>query len=105
MDSMAVLLEAAAEDIKLIDCLGPEDLCHDPSSADGLKPVRTLQLCSVTKTTLICSTTCIQAHAVLVLFQTCSSLSCCPAAVAVDVMHYTIPKTVSLAAAHSWSQT
>lgn len=46
MDSMAVLLEAAAEDIKLIDCLGPEDLCHDPSSADGLKPVRTLQLCS-----------------------------------------------------------
>jgi len=56
MDSMAVLLEAAAEDIKLIDCLGPEDLCHDPSSADGLKPVRTLQLCSVTKTTLICST-------------------------------------------------
>jgi len=57
MDSMAVLLEAAAEDIKLIDCLGPEDLCHDPNSADGLKPVRTLQLCSVTKTTLICSTT------------------------------------------------
>ncbi len=45
MDSMAVLLEAAAEDIKLIDCLGPEDLCHDPSSADGLKPVRTLLLC------------------------------------------------------------
>ncbi|DBA92787.1 TPA: hypothetical protein ACH3X1_002979 [Trebouxia sp. C0004] len=39
MDSMAVLLEAAAEDIKLIDCLGPEDLCHDPSSADGLKPL------------------------------------------------------------------
>lgn len=37
---MAVLLEAAAEDIKLIDCLGPEDLCLDPSSADGLKPVR-----------------------------------------------------------------
>ncbi|KAA6427280.1 MAG: hypothetical protein FRX49_03037 [Trebouxia sp. A1-2] len=36
---MAVLLEAAAEDIKLIDCLGPEDLCHDPSSADGLKPL------------------------------------------------------------------
>lgn len=39
MDSMAVLLEAAAEDIKLIDCLGPEDLCYDPNSADGLKPV------------------------------------------------------------------
>lgn len=57
MDSMAVLLEAAAEDIKLIDCLGPEDLCHDPSSADGLKPVRTLLLHSVTKTTMICSTT------------------------------------------------
>ena len=38
-DPMAVLLEAAAEDIKLIDCLGPEDLCYDPTSADGLKPV------------------------------------------------------------------
>lgn len=46
MDSMAVLLEAAAEDIKLIDCLGPEDLCYDPNSADGLKPVRLLQWCS-----------------------------------------------------------
>ena len=45
MDSMAVLLEAAAEDIKLIDCLGPEDLCYDPNSADGLKPVRLLQCC------------------------------------------------------------
>lgn len=39
MDSMAILLQAAAEDIKLIDCLGPEDLCYDPTSADGLKPV------------------------------------------------------------------
>ena len=39
MDSMAMLLEAAAEDIRLIDCLGPEDSCLDPTSADGLKPV------------------------------------------------------------------
>lgn len=39
MDLMAVLLEAAAEDLRLIDCLGPEDLCYDPTSADGLKPV------------------------------------------------------------------
>ncbi|KAL3137140.1 hypothetical protein ABBQ32_006710 [Trebouxia sp. C0010 RCD-2024] len=37
---MDALLEAAAEDIKLIDCLGPEDLCLDPSSADGLKPLQ-----------------------------------------------------------------
>lgn len=36
---MDALLEAAAEDIKLIDCLGPEDLCLDPTSANGLKPV------------------------------------------------------------------
>lgn len=39
MSSMDALLEAAAEDIKLIDCLGPEDLCLDPTSANGLKPV------------------------------------------------------------------
>lgn len=50
MSSMDALLEAAAEDIKLIDCLGPEDLCLDPTSADGLKPVKpltpvTLNLC------------------------------------------------------------
>lgn len=38
--SMDALLKAAAEDIKLIDCLGPEDLCLDPTSADGLKPVK-----------------------------------------------------------------
>ena len=39
MSNMDALLEAAAEDIKLIDCLGPEDLCLDPTSANGLKPV------------------------------------------------------------------
>ena len=44
MSNMDALLEAAAEDIKLIDCLGPEDLCLDPSSADGLKPVNHAQL-------------------------------------------------------------
>ena len=40
IDSMAMLLQAAADDIRLIDCLGPEDLCYDPTSADGLNPVR-----------------------------------------------------------------
>ena len=44
MSSMDALLEAAAEDIKLIDCLGPEDLCLDPTSANGLKPVNHLGL-------------------------------------------------------------
>ena len=67
MSNMDALLEAAAEDIRLIDCLGPEDLCLDPTSADGLKPVNHLYhphwalfgtFCAkLTTTVLICSTT------------------------------------------------